>query len=97
LEQELEARLRATIPLCRQLGYNPWKFEEILNTCGSRQTARRLVTSGELQYGLRRLSELGRLDLSMEQIMLEPQFAPLFTPQELEAARWHLGRVTQMA
>jgi hypothetical protein len=93
LEQEFEERIRATITICRKLGYNPSQFEEIFNTYGGLKTAKRLVASGDLQYGLHRLAGLGRLDLSMEQIMLERGFAPLFTLEELQAARWRLAQI----
>lgn len=93
LEQQFEERLRATLPLCRALGYDPWQFEEMLNDLGGRELAKRLVVSGEFQYGIRRLAQLHRLDLSMEHIMQEAQFAPLFTQQVLEAARWRLAQM----
>lgn len=93
LEQQFEERLRATLPICRALGYDPWQFEEILNDLGGRQTARKLVLSGEFQYGIGPLAQLRRLDLSLEHIMQEAQFAPLFTQQELEAAGWRLAQM----
>jgi predicted nucleic acid-binding protein len=60
---------------------------------GGRQVARQLVVSGEFQYGIRRLAKLRRLDLSLEHIMQEAQFTPLFTEEELVAARWRLERM----
>jgi hypothetical protein len=35
-------------------------------------------------------ADIGRLDLSIESLMLQPRFAGLFSPQELDAARWRL-------
>ncbi len=64
----------------------------MVKTYGPLASAKRLVTS-ELQEGLITLAELGRLDLSIESIMQEERFRPLFSPQELEAAKWRLDRV----
>jgi len=55
--------------------------------------AKRLVVSSELQDGLKKMKALGRLDLTMENRMLDPKFSALFTKQELEAARWRLEQV----
>ena len=60
---------------------------------GGKLTAKRLVASGEIQDGIRRIIEMGHPELSMESIMLEPQFASLFTAGELAAAR---GRLDQL-
>jgi hypothetical protein len=94
LEDQFEARLRAAIQECIALGYRPQRFMEMLDTYGSRALAKRLIASGDLQDGIRRVAAMGRLDLSMEHIMLEAEFAPLFTAQELEAARWRLDQLS---
>ncbi len=60
---------------------------------GGVETAKRLIAAGEIQSGILRMAELGRLDITMERIMLEPEFAPLFTPGELDAARWRLDQL----
>jgi hypothetical protein len=89
LKQRFEARLRETLPLCQRFGYYPTRFVEMLNTFGDvAELATRLVSSGELQTGLKRLAKEGHLELSLEHIMLEPQFKSLFDATVLEAARW---------
>jgi hypothetical protein len=92
LAERFEHRLRDTIRECIALGYHPHRFEEMLNAYGGQQTAKRLVASGELQDGIRRLAAMAKLDLTMEHIMLQPEFEPLFTPGELDAARWRLAQ-----
>lgn len=93
LATEFEARLRDANRQCIPLGYDPHRFTKMLDDSDGRTLAKKLVISGELQDGLKRLAKLDRLDLSMEWIMLEQKFAPLFTEDELKAARWHLGQV----
>lgn len=66
----------------------------MLESLGGVSLAKKLVISGELQEGLKKLAKLGRLDLSMEAIMQEERFAPLFTKPELEASQWRLSQVS---
>lgn len=94
LSGEFADRLREAIELCRGLGYSPSRFEQMLNGSPSAASlARKLVVSSELQDGLKRIAKLGRLELSMESIMLEEKFKPLFSDQVLQAARWRLDTV----
>lgn len=92
LEKEFEARVRRAIQECRQLGYNPTDFESMLATSSAVALAERFVTSGDIQSGLKRVVSLGRPDLSIESLMLEPPFQPLFHQQLLAAARWRLDQ-----
>jgi hypothetical protein len=94
LSGEFADRLRGAIDLCRGLGYSPSRFEQMLNSSPSAVSlAKKLVVSAELQDGLKRIAKLGRLELSMESIMLEEKFKPLFPDQVLEAAKWRLEAV----
>lgn len=93
VEAEFEQRLRDSIRESIALGYNPARFTEMFTTWGGVATAKRLVASGEIQDGIRRIVDLGHPELSMESIMLEPQFASLFTEGELQAARWRLDQL----
>lgn len=93
MEAEFSERLRDAIRQSHDLGYHPTRFEKMLNEQGALGLARKLVKSGELQDGLKDLAKLGRKDLSMESIMLEPQFKPLFSIAELQAAKWRLAQL----
>jgi hypothetical protein len=90
IERRFERRLRNTIVESTALGYYPSRFEQMLNNSAGILVAKRLVGSGDLQYGLKELKKLGRHDLTMESIMMEEEFRPLFTKAELEAAKWRL-------
>lgn len=94
LEQAFETRIRAAVQECHRIGYHPSDFEGMLANASAVRVAERLVTSGDLQSGLKRLAQLNRLDLSVESIMLEPEFHALFTNVEIrKAAQWRLDQV----
>ena len=93
LEQTFEARVRAALLECHRLGYYPHDFEGMLASASAARVAEKLVTSGELQTGLKRLAQMGRLDLSVESIMLEPEFESLFNKTLRDAAQWRLNQV----
>jgi hypothetical protein len=93
LAERFDQRLRESIPKCIALGYHPTVFIDMLERYDGVQLAKRLIAASEIQSGLTRLATLGRLDLSMEYMMLEPEFASLFTKGELDAARWRLGQL----
>jgi len=46
---------------------------------GSLGTARRLLASNEVSAGFATLYERGRLDLTVEALVIQPKFASLFT------------------
>ena len=93
LEIAFEERLRDSIRQSIRLGYNPIRITEMLNRYGGKGTAERLVRSGEIQDGIRRIVAMGYPKLSVESIMLEPEFKPLFTEADLAAARWRLDQL----
>lgn len=93
LEQSFDARVRAALLECHRLGYHPHDFEGMLASSTAVKLAERLVTSGELQTGLKRLAQMGHLNLSVEAIMLEPEFEALFKSPVRDAARWRLDQV----
>jgi len=53
---------------------------------GGLQTAKRLLQTPGLQYGFEVLWERGRLDLTMEALVLKPPWNQLFTDEEKEIA-----------
>ena len=93
LAELFEAQLWQTVQDATALGYYPRIFERMLHEFGGLQTAQRLIVSGDIQYGFERLVALGRIDLTMEQVRLRPEFQPLFSSAELDAARWRLAQV----
>lgn len=92
LESQFDLAMRQSCDESRELGYFPGDFVGMLNREGGVLLAKRLVKTLELQAGLMKLASMGRLDLSIESLMLQPQFRSLFTKQELVAAE---GRIWQ--
>lgn len=93
LETEFCNRVLAAVKICKEdLGYTPTVFETMITKWGILPTGKKLIRLG-ISYGITRLYELKRLDLSIESIMLEDKFNPLFTKDELLAAEWHLMHI----
>jgi hypothetical protein len=90
LEDQFAAKLRASVEVCHELGYHPTRFTQMLDSIGARATAAKLVVNGDMQTGFKELVSRGRPELTMESIMLQPEFTGLFTAAELAAARWRL-------
>ena len=91
LRGEFASRLRETIDRCREVGYNPSTLENMLNSgAGAVTLAKKFLLTKDPQYGLRRLAGLGRLELSIESILLEEKFKPLFSDQDREIAKFRL-------
>jgi hypothetical protein len=79
--------------------YNATRFYQMANEKGGLATAKALLASQEPQSGLTTLWECGQLDLSMEALMIDPRFEPLFSEEERETAMERLvayGYVSEM-
>ena len=63
----------------------------MLNEKGGLATAKALLASQEPQSGLTTLWECGRLDLSVEALVIDLGFEPLFSEEERETARERLA------
>ncbi len=95
LESQLLREFERTLgEAWRRCHYNPHYFADMLREHGAVETAKRLLRPTEdPQYGLFKLSECGRLDLSVEAIVLKPVYAALFTQLELTIARQRLDQL----
>lgn len=90
LEDEFSAACDTAVEECIAPGYAPRTWTSMIATLGAAEAARRLVISGDVQSGFERLAQLGRPDLTIEQAVLNARWAPLFSEQHREAARWRL-------
>ncbi len=82
--------LRATRE-CIAIGYQPTRFLQMLGEHGPVATAIQLVMGNH--EGFERLWQLGRLDLSVEAIILREPQRGLFPPEVLERAHQKLQNV----
>ena len=74
-----------------KLGYRPTYFLRMVGEHGGVAAAKRLLSAPEAQAGLTRLWELGRLDISMEALVVQERWRPLFSDAERQAARDRLS------
>lgn len=75
----------------KAINYRPTRLMEMSNELGAVQAARQLISKpDDPSSGFMKLWEKGRLDLSVEALILKPEFAPLFTEEEREKARQYL-------
>ncbi|MDP2730629.1 MAG: hypothetical protein Q8O55_09095 [Dehalococcoidales bacterium] len=70
----------------KECRYNATYFLRMLSNNGGIDTAKILLSSGDPQYGFEKLWECGRLDLTVEALVIKPKYVSLFTEQEIKAA-----------
>jgi hypothetical protein len=73
-----------------ETGYNPTLFQQMLHERQGVGTARALLNSNKPSSGFTTLWEKGRLDLTLEAIVIQEPWAALFTSSELATARKRL-------
>ena len=90
LEDELTNELRGTYEAARKRGYAATYFLQMLQEHGGVETAKRLLAKSEPQTGLFELWQLNLLHESMEAVVMQDKFQPLFTEVELAEAHRRL-------
>ncbi len=87
LLEEFEA---AMINVCEQVqattGYTATKYLQLINEYGGFEAARQLLQKEVFSDGLTVLWEKGCLNLSMERMILDRKWRPLFTRDQLQVA-----------
>jgi len=73
----------------KEVNYNASRFLEMLSEHGGVQTAHMLLASAQVSDGYTALWEKGRLDLTVEALVLEEDWG-LFSDEELAVARRRL-------
>ncbi len=73
-----------------EAGYNATRFLQMLQEHRGLDTARILLNAPHVSDGYTALWERGRLDLSVEALILERKWYPLFSEQERGIARKRL-------
>lgn len=86
----LEAFIDESIRLSVAHGYQPTIFQRMRRDYGTLDTIERLVRSGDIQSGFKRLKELNLLEWTIEQAVI--QFSDEFTRDASECARWRLDQ-----
>jgi len=73
-----------------EVGYNAAYFRSMLAEHGPLATAHKLLAAPAVSDGFAALWEHGRMDLTVEAVVVEPQFAELFSADEIAVARRRL-------
>ena len=76
---------------CKRLGYHPNFLVQMIQESGPLRACQRILAKPDLSEGFGKLWEFHRLDLTIEAIVLQEEFAGLFTEQEREIARQRLA------
>jgi hypothetical protein len=71
------------------------RYRQKLRNDGGVATARYLLRKKGVSDGLKRLAEGGRLDLSVERLVLEPSWNSIFTEEDRVLASDHLSQARQ--
>jgi hypothetical protein len=77
----------------KDANYTATYFLTMLSEYGGLATAHRLLASTEVSAGFAALYERGRLDLTVEALVLRPEFSGLFSEEELGIARQRLDQL----
>jgi hypothetical protein len=77
----------------KEANYTATYFLTMLSTYGGLETAHRLLASSEVSTGFTALFERGRLDLTVEALVVRSEFAGLFTDDEIDIARQRLHQL----
>jgi len=85
-----QAMLRVYQDAKRLAGYNATYFLNMINDHGGYETARRLLHTPNVPTGLTALWQKGQLSISMENVVLQERFDPLFTDDDRAIARQRL-------
>ena len=80
-----------------KFGYYPTRFRQMVEEKGGLETAEYLLGLNTVSDGFTRLWEEGRLDLSVEALVLQDEWQVLFTPEELDIARQRLKEACYLA
>jgi len=92
LENEFHAAMEDIYHMAkRELHYSARRYLAMLRRRGGVETAKRLLHSKQIAQGYTILEEANRLDLTVEALVLKPEWRELFTSEELQIAQKRLN------
>ena len=92
--RELEAFIDDGNRRAKELGYRPTAFMDMRTQYGTVGAITRLVTSGEIKSGLRRMIQLGVADWTIDAAVAK--FPSCFPLDVQEAAQWRLSTAKEL-
>ena len=85
-----EAMMDIYVTAKKEAKYNASRYLEMLLEHRGLETARMLINASEPSAGFTSLWEAKRLDLTVEALVIRPQWSQLFEPDEIERAQRRL-------
>ena len=76
----------------KELKYNATRFLQLVSDNGGLRAAKQLIAVDGGTYGFEVLWGHGRLDLSVEALVLKPEFRQLFTDEEIILCKTRLTK-----
>lgn len=93
LEQQFQiAAVEIYLAVLKECRYDEKVFLKMIADSGARKAAKSLLSPRHVQSGLRGLRRLGRLDLSVEHLVIQPRWSDLFEEYEREEAIMRLKK-----
>lgn len=93
LERQFQiAAIETYLAVLKECLYDEKVFLKMVAESGARKAAKSLLEPAHVQSGLRGLRRLGRLDLSVEHLVIQPRWSGLFSRDEREIARMRLQK-----
>ncbi len=90
LEEQFHHAMIGIYENAKDHGYNATYFKQMIDRYGGLAAAKRLLAKQEIQEGLMRLYLMGMLAKSMEALVIQPRYQPLFTQAEIQEAHRRL-------
>jgi len=90
LENQFHHAMIGVYENAREHEYYATYFKEMVDRYGGLGAAKRLLAKPEIQDGLMKLWELHQLDQSIEALVIQERFRPLFTEAEIAEAHRRL-------
>jgi hypothetical protein len=90
LDQQFHQSMIGLYENAKQYDYFATYFKQMIDQHGGLESAKRLLAKLEIQEGLMKLWELNLLDQSMEALVIQDRFRPLFTEAEVAEAHRRL-------
>lgn len=91
LEKRFIQEVASTIEECRSLGYPPSIWQDLVVSKGAVQASKDLVVASKVQPGFKKLIKMGRPDLTVEFLVMQPEYRPLFEEKHIQAAEFRLA------
>lgn len=91
LEAEFDRKMRLIYKKAKEeCNYIPTRYLQMLGRYGGLKTAKKLLAENKIHDGLVELYLCGRLDLTVEALVIEKKYKELFSEEEIRVAKKRL-------